>query len=313
VIRTVAGDGADAGAVYAPLGEIVPQVAPAQPKPETVQVIARLGLELATGIKVAVKLAVAEVFMEAGPAIVSENELVIVIAAVTLFDGSATLIALMEALGGVVRICGALYIPVGSTVPQAAPTHPLPEIIQLIARSGLPPEFTVAANGRVAPNSTRTVCGKREIEISLVTVTTAAALFELSATLVARTVTEPEEGRSPGAVYAPLALIVPTAALPPGIPFTLQVTDVLVEFVTAAVNVCDVPSSKETEGGVRLTVMLEGGGCGGVELTTPLQPRKDATRSSAGHQRNNTFVKLWCPPCAVPLSIHQRIARDQPA
>ena len=200
VICTVAGDGANVGAAYTPLGEIVPQVAPAQPKPETVQVIARLGLELATGIKVAVKLAVAEVFTVAGPATVSENELMIVIAAVTLFDGSATLMALMEALGGVVRICGAVYIPVGSTVPQAAPTHPLPEIIQLIARSGLPAEFTVAANGHVAPNSTRTVGGKREIEISLVTVTTAAALFELSATLVARTLTEPEEGRSPGAV-----------------------------------------------------------------------------------------------------------------
>jgi hypothetical protein len=46
--------------------------------------------------------------MDAGPVTVSENELVIVIAAAPLFDGSATLIALMDALGGAVRTCGAV-------------------------------------------------------------------------------------------------------------------------------------------------------------------------------------------------------------
>lgn len=37
---TVAGDGAVAGAVYSPLEEIVPQEAPLQPVPDTVQVTA---------------------------------------------------------------------------------------------------------------------------------------------------------------------------------------------------------------------------------------------------------------------------------
>jgi hypothetical protein len=42
VICTIAGEGANAGAVYWPSAEIVPQAAPAQPKPETLQEIARL-------------------------------------------------------------------------------------------------------------------------------------------------------------------------------------------------------------------------------------------------------------------------------
>ena len=122
------------------------------------------------------------------------------IAAAPLFDGSATLIALTETLGGAVRICGAVYVPAGSTAPQAAPPHPLPDMTQLTARSGLPAEFTDATNGRAAPSSTGIVCGDTETEMSLVTVTPAVALFELSAALVAWTITEPDAGRSPGEV-----------------------------------------------------------------------------------------------------------------
>ena len=145
-------------------------------------------------------MAVAPALTEAGPATVSENELVIVIAAAPLFDGSATLIALTETLGGAVRICGAVYVPAGSIAPQAAPAHPLPETIQFKARFGLPAEVTVAANGLAAPSSTGIACGETETDMSLVTVTKALALFELSAALVACTVTEPVEGRSAGEV-----------------------------------------------------------------------------------------------------------------
>ena len=236
----------------------------------------------------------------------------IVIAAAPLFDGSATLTAVTDTLGGAVTICGAVYVPAELMAPQAAPAHPLPETTQLTVRSGLPVELTVAANGRAAPSSTGIVCGDTEIEISLVIVTTAAALFELSAELVACTVTKLPGGRSVGAVYVPLALIVPTAASPRGIPFTLQFTAAFVELVTTAVKSCGVPSNTEAEGGVRLTATPEGGGCDGAGPTTPPQPRKDAAKSSAGHQRNETFVKLRCPPCAVPLSIYQRIARTLP-
>jgi hypothetical protein len=73
-------------------------------------------------------------------------------------------------------------------------------MIQLIVRSGLPAELTVAVNDRAAPSSTGIVCGDTETEMSLVTVTTAVALFELSAALVACTLTEPVAGRSAGEV-----------------------------------------------------------------------------------------------------------------
>jgi hypothetical protein len=54
VICTIAGEGGSDGAVYTPLEEIVPQVAPEQPAPETAHEIVGLGLELAAGTSVAV-------------------------------------------------------------------------------------------------------------------------------------------------------------------------------------------------------------------------------------------------------------------
>lgn len=85
---------------------------------------------------------------------VKENELVMVIVPTPLFDGSATLIAVTDTLGGTVSICGAVYVPEEFTVPHAAPVHPFPEITHVTARSGLPAEFTVAVKGLAAPSST---------------------------------------------------------------------------------------------------------------------------------------------------------------
>ena len=53
MICTVAGEGGSEGAVYTPLEEIVPQAAPVQPVPATLQEITRLGFELAAGVSVA--------------------------------------------------------------------------------------------------------------------------------------------------------------------------------------------------------------------------------------------------------------------
>ena len=135
-----------------------------------------------------------------GPAIANEKELVTVMAAVALFDGSATLAATSEMPGGAMRICGAVYVREESTVPQAAPVQPLPEIIQVTDRLGLPAEITVAVKGRTAPSSTGIVCGETTTEISLAMVTCEADDLEASATLVACTVTETGTGRSAGAV-----------------------------------------------------------------------------------------------------------------
>jgi hypothetical protein len=70
-----------------------------------------------------------------------------------------------------------------------------------------------------------------------------------------RRVTEPDAGRSTGEVLTPLGLMVPTNALPPKMPFTLQFTAVFVVLVMVGTKVCWVPSSAETDSGVRLTVM----------------------------------------------------------
>ena len=69
-----------------------------------------------------------------------------------------------------------------------------------MARSGLPAEFTVAVNGRVAPSSTGIACGDTVTEISLDMFTDAAALLDASAALMACTVTELDAGRSAGEV-----------------------------------------------------------------------------------------------------------------
>lgn len=73
-------------------------------------------------------------------------------------------------------------------------------------------------------------------------------------------------------------------ALPPGIPFTLQLTVVFVASLTDAVNACGSPSGTDAIAGATDTPTLGGGGCNGAEPTRPLQPRNDATRSNAGRQ-----------------------------
>jgi hypothetical protein len=135
-----------------------------------------------------------------GPVSAREKVLVTVMAAVPLLDGSATLTAVRETVGGAIRICGAVYIPVESTVPQAVSMQPLPETIQFMARLGLPAEFKAAMNGCEAPSSTGIIPGETEMEMSLVTVTSEAEVFVLSAMLVACTDTEAGEGRFTGAM-----------------------------------------------------------------------------------------------------------------
>src|SRR4029077_9676233 len=65
-----------------------------------------------------------------------------------------------------------------------------------------------------------------------------------------------------GAVYTPAAVIVPSAAFPPAIPFSVQVTVVSSELVTVAANRCEFPSSTETLDGATLTRPSPVGGWG---------------------------------------------------
>lgn len=153
-----------------------------------------------TGVNIAVKLAGLAALTDDGPATVSVKVLVRVMATAALSVGSATLTAASETPGGAIRICGAVYTPEESTVPHAPPEHAPPEINQVTARSGWPAEFNVAVKVREAPNSTGMASGMTETEMSLVIVTCAVEILELSAALVACTDTETGTGRFAGAV-----------------------------------------------------------------------------------------------------------------
>ena len=96
--------------------------------------------------------------------------------------------------------------------------------------------------------------------MSLVTARLPVADFVGSAWLVAVTCKVAGEGKSPGAVYIPADVIVPSAAFPPGTPLTLQLTEVSVVFATVAVNDVWAPSTTEVFVGFTVTVIAAGGG-----------------------------------------------------
>jgi hypothetical protein len=82
-----------------------------------------------------------------------------------------------------------------------------------------------------------------------VTVTVAEALRAVSAWDTAVTVTVLGDGTVLGAVYSPLESMVPTVVFPPATPFTCQLTAVLLEKVTDAVNCCvEVTATEVLEG-----------------------------------------------------------------
>jgi hypothetical protein len=69
-------------------------------------------------------------------------------------------------------------------------------------------------------------------------VTVADPDLVVSATETAVTVTAAGLGTAAGAVYSPVALIVPTVAFPPVTPFTCHITLVFAAYATLAVNCC---------------------------------------------------------------------------
>jgi hypothetical protein len=142
--------------------------------------------------------------------------------------------------------------------------------------------------------------------MSLVMVTAAVSDFVASAWLVAETCTDEGVGRSAGAVYTPSSAMVPTAALPPAVPFTLQMTTVSVVFVTLAENAAVFPSSIEPFFGATVTTMEGGGGGGGStpELAPPApQPCVHATVVSNETRTilvNPNFAASSCPRGRIP-------------
>jgi hypothetical protein len=119
-----------------------------------------------------------------------------------------------------------------------------------------------AENVCVLPSGTLAVAGETEFVAEHTTVTLALADFVLSARLAAVTVTDGGDGGTEGAVYsavvAPPAPTVPTVALPPAIPFTLQMRPAaaLPEPETVTVKTCAPPVGTVAVCGEIFTAML---------------------------------------------------------
>src|SRR5665213_2960449 len=96
-----------------------------------------------------------------------------------------------------------------------------------------------------------------------VTVTPAEPFTAVFVWRTADTVTVGGFGMPAGALYRPLAVIVPITALPPAIPFTCQFTPE-VEFCTPALN-WTVPFSGTLQVG-GATVMVKGGGTAAITV-----------------------------------------------
>jgi hypothetical protein len=216
----------DAGAVYSPLVEIVPddglmdQVTAVLVDPETEAVnccvlpavsVTVVGLrDMATGCSVTVAAAV----------LVLSAELALV--TVTVCE------ELTDA--------GAVYSPLVEIVPTDG-------LIDQVTAVLVDPE-TEAVNCCVLPAVSVTVVGLRDMATGC-SVTVAAAVLVVSAELLAVTVTVCEELTDAGAVYSPLVEIVPTDGL------IDQVTAVLVDPDTEAVNCCVLPAVSVTVIGLR--------------------------------------------------------------
>jgi hypothetical protein len=247
-IVTVAGLGTAEGAAYvavlaaaAPPADCcvstvrTPQADPLHPLPDSCHVSAGDGFDPATGVSVAAIVAEADTGTLAGALSCSVKLLVIVSTAVACFEGSATLCAVRFTAVAVGKVWGAVKLPLASTVPQKE-GHAMPESDQRTAVFGWPELTMEPRRLRVEPNSTAALVAERTTCTSLPIAMLALADLVVSARLVAPTCTFTFAGKSAGAVYTPAAVIVPTAAFPPGMSFTLQITLVSLLFATVARN-----------------------------------------------------------------------------
>jgi hypothetical protein len=108
-----------------------------------------------------------------------------------------------------------------------------------------------------------------------------------SAALVAVTVIVLGVGKLAGAVYKPVASIVPVAAFPPAAAFTDHVTLVFAFPVTAAVNACVAPARTIAVAGATVTTTpIFSGGVVGEDppllLPTPAQPATSIPKAMVG-------------------------------
>lgn len=161
------------------------------------------------------------------------------------------------------KAVGAVYVVVLPPAFVTVPTPALPPTIPFTSQVTAVPGAThrVAVNDCDCPSTTLAAAGEIELGAAHVIVTTAEADFEVSATLVAVTFTVGGDGGALGAVYVaetgPVLGTSPSVALPPAIPFTLQLTAVegLPEPVTLAVKTCELPVERLALFGETLTTI----------------------------------------------------------
>jgi hypothetical protein len=143
----------------------------------------------------------------------------------------------------------------------------------------------------VAPSSTLAGFGVKFSVMSLAIAKEAVPDFVESAWLVAVICAVAGDGRSAGAVYTPPEVIVPIVAFPPGVPLTLQLTDVSVVFVTVATNVSWFPSIADPVAGVTITPIVGAGG-GGVEAPPEPQPIVHAASARSAMRTTEAVLEV---------------------
>ena len=132
-------------------------------------------------------------------------------------------------------------------------------------------------------------------------VTVADAVFEVSATLVAVTLTELGLSAFTGAVYSPRVDTVPTEVLPPLTPFTVHVTFVLLLPVTVAVNCCVCPRRTVAVVGLIVTATV----C--LPLPQPLCQIIVPTIAALNHRR-----RIAPPPTKLNFPLHMALSPPSP-
>jgi hypothetical protein len=163
--------------------------------------------------------------------------------------------------------------PLGATKRPEVEMNPVdllppatPLTSQVTAVLGTP--LTVAMNCCVVKMATLIGFGVTVTATCCAMVTMAEPESTVFAEETAVTVTVAGLGITLGAVYSPLAFIVPTVELPPAVPFTCQVTVVFAVPVTVPKNCFVAPGLTVTDAGVTVTVI-----CGGGVLPPPQEVR----------------------------------------
>lgn len=198
--------------------------------------------------------------------------------ALPLFVASATLVAVIVTLGGDGGAIGAVYIaepaPFAAIVPKVAFPPAIPLTLHATPSAGLPEAVTLVVKTCNVPAAIVTDGGETLTTMSSCSAMVADALAAGSATLVAVIAIVAAAGRTAGAVYKPVAEIVPSVELPPAVPFTAQFTPVFVVPLTLAWNCCVCPRNSVALAGCTVTVTGGGGGFDPPRLVVPAQEMK---------------------------------------